>query len=373
MQGSASQLAAYRIMPTILIVPLGEGAFAVHRGTKQADSNIVVRHDANWKRSVLEAMRDGRSTSEISNLADDNGLAAFLREMESAGVIVKGSKLDTGNLSDLDCERYSRNLNGWSAITSDARSAGELQESLVRGHVVLFGLGGLGSTAAIALALAGVGQLTIIDPDFVELSNLNRQQYAVSDVGAPKALVLQERLTAINPAIRVTAIQERIRGVKDCREILAAARPDVATATADRPAIAIDRWINDACFEQRIPYVNASVSAGTGLLFSKVPGATGCFECDELWGGEKSPEHFNVRRYREEVDMLPKTSAFSFGAMAIGAMIAAEAVRAIVRLPLASGGKLIAMDFATFRTSISDKLAHPDCSICGELRQVAAE
>lgn len=77
-------------------------------------------------------------------------------------------------------------------------------------RVILFGVGGVGGWCAEALVRSGVGHLTIVDPDCVEESNLNRQITAtVPAIGRPKVEVLRERLLAINPLCSVTALQER--------------------------------------------------------------------------------------------------------------------------------------------------------------------
>lgn len=80
---------------------------------------------------------------------------------------------------------------------------------LARSRVAVFGLGGVGSHAAEALARAGVGHLELIDADVVESSNINRQLPALhSTIGQPKVLVLKERFLDINPQIKITPRQE---------------------------------------------------------------------------------------------------------------------------------------------------------------------
>ncbi len=82
-------------------------------------------------------------------------------------------------------------------------------QKLQQAHVMVFGLGGVGSYLTEALARAGIGQLTIIDHDTVSLSNCNRQLPALhSTIGMPKTAVIQQRIADINPACQVT--------VKDC-------------------------------------------------------------------------------------------------------------------------------------------------------------
>lgn len=92
-------------------------------------------------------------------------------------------------------ERFLRNEMLW---------GGEGQERLARSHVILFGLGGVGSYTAECLARSGIGELTIVDSDTVAVSNINRQLEALtSTVGLPKAQAVAQRLRDINPEIRL--------------------------------------------------------------------------------------------------------------------------------------------------------------------------
>jgi tRNA A37 threonylcarbamoyladenosine dehydratase len=82
-------------------------------------------------------------------------------------------------------------------------------EQLAAAHVCVVGLGGVGSWVVEALARSGVGALTLIDLDDVCISNVNRQLLAIDgQIGRPKAMALEERVRAINPACRVTALVE---------------------------------------------------------------------------------------------------------------------------------------------------------------------
>lgn len=83
------------------------------------------------------------------------------------------------------------------------RHTKEVQEQLERGRVAIAGLGGLGSNIAFFLARIGVGSLHLIDYDFVDLSNLNRQQYRLMDVGRYKTEALKEQLLQINPYLTI--------------------------------------------------------------------------------------------------------------------------------------------------------------------------
>ena len=106
-------------------------------------------------------------------------------------------------LNDQLLERYSRQI-----LLPEIDMAG--QESIRQAAVVIVGCGGLGSMVALFLAGAGVGKLTLVDADSVELSNLHRQlAFRESDIGQPKAQALENQLLALNSEIKVTSAVRR--------------------------------------------------------------------------------------------------------------------------------------------------------------------
>lgn len=105
--------------------------------------------------------------------------------------------------------------------------------ALTAAHVLVVGLGGVGAYAAEMLARAGVGRLTIVDADTVNISNLNRQLVALcSTIGEPKASVLAQRLRDINPLIILTVIEEYIKDEKTS-ELIASAEFDYVVDAID--------------------------------------------------------------------------------------------------------------------------------------------
>lgn len=90
------------------------------------------------------------------------------------------------------------------------RHGEELQSRLEISRVAIAGLGGLGSNVAVSLARIGVGRLDLIDFDVVDVSNLNRQQYFVRQLGLPKPAALAETLREINPFVELNPVQARV-------------------------------------------------------------------------------------------------------------------------------------------------------------------
>ena len=100
-------------------------------------------------------------------------------------------------------ERYKRHI-----LVKEIGGHG--QQKLLNGHVLIIGAGALGGVAAQILAASGIGQLTVYDDDIVELSNLQRQtQFTTSDVGSLKTKTLKDRISRINPEVRVNTVTAR--------------------------------------------------------------------------------------------------------------------------------------------------------------------
>lgn len=150
-------------------------------------------------------------------------------------------------LNDHDFMRYSRQL-----LLEDIGPEGQLK--LKQSHAVITGLGGLGSPAALYLAAAGVGELTLIDDDEVHLSNLQRQiLYTEADVPDNKARTAAARLRALNPALTLNVITERqtretLQRIVQTADIVLDCTDNMATRHA----------INAACVTQQKPWSAAA-------------------------------------------------------------------------------------------------------------------
>ena len=151
--------------------------------------------------------------------------------------------------------RYQRHL-GLAGFGPDA------QEKLRAGSVLVVGAGGLGCPALLYLAAAGVGRVVLLDPDTVDVSNLQRQiLYGTADAGRPKALAAAERLRALNPHVAVDARPERL--TRD--NALALVRSvDVVLDGSDN--FATRYLVNDACVLAGRPFVYGAIQGFEGQV-----------------------------------------------------------------------------------------------------------
>jgi len=158
-------------------------------------------------------------------------------------------------LSAAQLDRYARHI-----ILPEVGGAG--QTRLLSARVAIIGAGGIGSPLIAYLAAAGVGHLTLIDDDRVDLSNLQRQTlFATADIGRAKAEAARDRVAALNPDIAVTPVCERLTA--DNAQALLAGHEVVVDGCdnfATRLAVA------DAALALRIPLVSAALGRFEGQL-----------------------------------------------------------------------------------------------------------
>jgi molybdopterin/thiamine biosynthesis adenylyltransferase len=175
-------------------------------------------------------------------------------------------------------ERYARSTEYYRWIDLTPRSSPWDVQRILRGaRVVVVGLGGTGSAAALSLAASGIGRLHCIDPDSVELSNLNRQAlYTEDDLGRPKAEAALAHLRRLNSDIEITAERLRIASRDDCAAVVAGY--DLLALCADQPD-ELRIWANRACLAGRLPWVDGGYHGPLVTAGAYVPGTGPCWEC----------------------------------------------------------------------------------------------
>ncbi len=191
------------------------------------------------------------------------------------------------------------------------------QEKLGRSSVVIVGCGGLGSTAATALARAGIGRLRVIDRDLIEYHNLHRQVlYDEEDVKrrTPKAVAAERRLKAANSAIEVEGIVADVNN-RNVEKLVEGA--DVIVDGLDN--LEARYLINDVSLKLRIPWVYGAAVSSFGMMMAVLPGRTPCIRC--LFS---SLPPLGTRITSDTVGILNAVP------MVVGALQAAETIKLLV-------------------------------------------
>ncbi|MFC5828903.1 HesA/MoeB/ThiF family protein [Nonomuraea insulae] len=198
----------------------------------------------------------------------------------SSGHVEEAAPSPCEELSEREKERYGRTRDYFRWVDLTPREHGwEPQLRLKSARVLVLGLGGTGSHTAWTLAAAGVGRLHLVDPDAVELSNLNRQiLYTEADIGRPKTEVALDRLRRVNSDIEITAERTAVDGPEELARLIDGWH--VLALCADRPRepYGIQTWANRACARAGIPWVSGGYHGPLVSVGVFGPGGP-CFEC----------------------------------------------------------------------------------------------
>jgi molybdopterin/thiamine biosynthesis adenylyltransferase len=172
------------------------------------------------------------------------------------------------SLSNDDLIRYSRQIL-YPAFGKEG------QQKLKEAHVLVAGVGGLGSPAAIYLVCAGVGRLTLVDSDAVELSNLNRQiLHGEADIGRKKVISAAQKLNKLNSTVEISTVAKRMTA-QNLTELIQGA--DVIIDCLDNMET---RFIlNEGCVKAEVPFIHGGVYGMMGEITTIIPGQTPCFAC----------------------------------------------------------------------------------------------
>ncbi len=153
----------------------------------------------------------------------------------------------------------------------------EGQQKLLAARVVIIGCGATGTNIANHLARAGVGHLTVVDRDFIELNNLQRQMlFDEQDLAdnLPKAVAAERKLRAINSEIEVTGLVSDVNA-ENIEALIAG-----ATLVMDGTDNFETRYLlNDACLKHNLPWIYTGVVASYGMSQTIIPGQTACLRC----------------------------------------------------------------------------------------------
>jgi len=244
-------------------------------------------------------------------------------------------------MNDTDFMRYSRQL-----LLEDVAFEG--QKKLLASRVLIVGLGGLGSPAALYLAAAGVGTLILADDDNVHISNLQRQiLFTSQDIGQPKSQAAQRHLKQLNPGIELQVISDRLHG-----EALNQAVSNVSLVLDCSDNMATRQAINAACVTHNKPLISASaVGFGGQLMVLTPPWEHGCYRC--VWPDENEPE----RNCRTAGVLGPVVGV-------MGTLQALEAIKVLTGIIPASGSlRLFDARQHSWRALSMQKSAR--CPVCG--------
>jgi adenylyltransferase/sulfurtransferase len=255
-------------------------------------------------------------------------------------------------LSPEEIERYARHI-----VLHDVGGPG--QQKLKAARVLVIGAGGLGAPLLQYLAAAGVGTLGIVDDDAVSLSNLQRQVlHGTPDVGRPKTASAGDAIARLNPHVAVVPIAARI-GAGNAREMVRGW--DVVADGSDN--FSTRYAVSDACFHEKVPLVTAAVGAFDGSLTTLRP-----FERSP--SGEPNPTYrclFPAPPPEGQVPSCEEAGVLGALTGTLGAMMALEVIREIVRFGEGLVGRLLLVDAMAMRFETISYGWDPDNPLSGRV------
>jgi molybdopterin/thiamine biosynthesis adenylyltransferase/rhodanese-related sulfurtransferase len=250
-------------------------------------------------------------------------------------------------LSPDELARYSRHL-----LLGDVGPAG--QEKLKAARVLIVGVGGLGSPAALYLAAAGVGQLGLLDCDRVDVSNLQRQVlFDTAGIGQTKAAIARERLIALNPHISVIAHDVELRAANAAALF---ADYDIIVDGSDR--IGTRYLVNDACVLLHKILVTAAIHRFEGQAMTYVPERGPCYRCLFPQAGE--------------VASCAEAGVLGVLPGVLGTLQATEVIKLIVGIGAPLLGRLLTYDALALRFREFGCARRVDCAVCGTHPSITA-
>ncbi len=352
-----------RIRRTLELLSSADGDVYVLRPSEGSD--LKIEQPDETARALLAALDGTRTLEELERDYGADRTRQALGDLGALGLVDDAA--DDARVPAPVRARYDRQLRYFGDLASGPNGASEYQQRLGDARVAMLGMGGLGSWAAYALACCGVGELVLVDGDRVEESNFNRQiLYRERDIGRAKVDAAADALAAFNSSCRLDTVDRRLDSTEAVREVAEGA--DFVVNGADWPAHDIERWVNAACFADRIPFITMSHSppvARVGPLY--VPGVTGCFECQEATYRDGFPlydELVEQRRGRpSQAATLGPVCAF------VGGQVALETVHQLTGIvPPATLGMAHAYDLRTMGVTTEAVPRMPGCPVCGGVR-----
>jgi molybdopterin/thiamine biosynthesis adenylyltransferase len=220
----------------------------------------------------------------------------------------------------------------------------EGQKRLKNSHVIIIGIGGLGCASATYLAAAGVGQITLVDFDVVELSDLNRQVlYWEEDIGEKKVSIAQKKLSKLNTAIKIIPLftkvtEQNVSSIISGNEVVVDGLDNLVTR----------QIVNSACVKHKIPYIYGGVSRLRGMMTTIIPGKTACLAC-------VYPERSQEEGRLGVLGVIPSLIA-NFQSL--------EAIKLLIGQPPSFAGKLLRFNGNDLKFRMDDIKKNEACKVC---------
>ncbi|MBZ6003843.1 ThiF family adenylyltransferase [Leuconostoc gelidum subsp. aenigmaticum] len=278
-------------------------------------------------------------------------------------------------------ERYETNLNFFDTlpVTTEFTNNYDYQTKIHNSQALIIGMGGIGTNVILSLLELGIGKITAVDFDRIELKNLNRQVlYSSDDIGKLKSSQAQIFAKNFNPNVEFIGHNQEINSASDIEMLIEESQPDFIVNVADYPTGFIDFWVNDAAIKYNVPIFAAVVNKKHGKVYSVIPGKTACYNCQYLQDIEDVPDYeeelnviqtqegnTNLNYYRSPNGALGPSCLFQ------GYYLANEIMRYIFQgaSSLLTFNKRFNINFLTNEQYYTELKKYDQCKKCGEFNE----
>ena len=294
---------------------------------------------------------------------DRNELITFLNPLVSEGLVIQ--EKDFVN-SESFGERNVRTVEFFQSFFSSQNTTQNMMEKLLGSSILILGLGGVGTWVVEMLARLGVKKLVIIDPDVVEISNIQRQAiFCLNDIGRKKIDVVSEYCLSVSKEIEIVAFSEHISTAKSL--VCKIKDVDLVINCADKPDVDITNAIvTRACFKKSTPHILCGGYDGHSSFLGQtvIPHKTSCWFCYADSGiYEDMLDGFEITE-RKNGNLVGGTIC------PIGVQIASFQVQEAVRLLTGCSEPVMInrkaeVDFQNLSYSFTEIPKLIDCKICG--------
>ena len=333
------------------------------------NNDLAIIEDNNTEISKLIDMCDGsNSYNEIISLSKLTNAEEILNDLVKHNFLENNAFNIENDPNTYDSKRWNRNYDFYGSFLKYNENKYKIQEDLSEKKVCLLGCGGLGSHILLELVSVGFKNITIVDFDQIELSNLNRQiLYKESDIGNSKVETAKHRIEEYCSAVKINAINIKIDSINTITDIIAG--HDLVISVADKPRNKIIEWLNESCLACNIPYINAGVNINKAIFFSVIPFKTGCATC---WKNNVNIDNTiasDVIDYsiENEVDYILPAPAFSPLVSVATGCVLSEAVKILTGIsPPSLTNNLKSFCFQNMSMEISENWEKDkNCPDCG--------
>ncbi|MGH3830749.1 MAG: HesA/MoeB/ThiF family protein [Pseudonocardiaceae bacterium] len=372
-----------RLKPSHSVTRSAEGDIAIG---ELAKNSYIVRNPPEVFLDLLLLLDGTRTFPRIARAlqrkhdVSEEQIIKVVSQLADAHLLDDGA-LESATLSSVEIERYDRQQLQFSAYETQGAPGFRYQEKLKLQLVCVLGMGGWGTWMSLNLALAGFGTLRLVDADFVEVSNLNRQVlYDNSSVGQPKVLAAKSALARVNPHVNVEVVQEFVEPdpIQVAHIIEGASLICLCWANQSHFVKGTaEQVLHQAALERRIPIIEIAgdpFDIAIGPIYPN-DGTGPCLKCvrpqmQKLWWGTG-----------ETVSTLRKVSVQASPIRKVNAWQSAPSLSAIAglatneALKIATGytecgllGKRLNINLESYATSLDEFAPAPGCVWCSLIR-----